>query len=69
MNEETTNNELILLAKRVKDECLNTALEEYATALGDGLCSEGAWECAIEAIRNLDPAEIIKRVNQLKKPI
>ena len=69
MNEEIKNDEKVLLAQKIKDECLNTALEAYATACGDGLCCEGAWECAIDAIRNLEPSEIISRVNTPQKYI
>ena len=67
MNEEIRIDEKVLLAKKVKDECLNMALEVYANALGDGLCSTGAWECAIDAIRNLEPSEIINRINSSQK--
>ena len=67
MNEEIKNDEKLLLAQKVRDECINTALETYANALGDGLCCEGAWECAIDAIRNLTPAEIINRVYSSNK--
>ena len=35
------------------------ALEGYERAQMDGLCHEGAWECAIEAIRALDLQELI----------
>lgn len=69
MKNEAKNDELIQLAKKVKDECINTALEAYANASGDGLCCEGAWECAVEAIRNLDSVEIISRVNSIKRDI
>ena len=64
MNNEAKNDELILLVKKVKDECINTALEAFATATGDGVCCAGAWECAIDAIRNLDAPEIINRLSQ-----
>ena len=67
MNEKNQNEEKILFAQKIRDEFINTALEAYATACGDGLCCEGAWECAIDAIRNLEPSEIINRINTSQK--
>lgn len=67
MNEEIKNDEKILLVKKVKDELVNTALEAFATASGDGVCCEGAWECAIDAVKNLTPEEIIERVYPANK--
>jgi hypothetical protein len=69
MDETTKKKELLLIAEKIKAECLNAALEEYATALGDGLCCEGAWECAVEAIRNLNITKIINGEKSSQKYI
>jgi hypothetical protein len=59
MNETARNDDIILIAKKIKAECIRTALESFETASRDGVCCEGAWECAIDAIRNINPLEII----------
>ena len=47
------------LATHIRAACIRAALEGYERAQMDGLCHEGAWECAIEAIRALDLQELI----------
>ena len=69
MDEKIKNDELVVIVGKIRDECINTALEAFANALSDGLCCEGAWECAIDAIRNLDAPEIINRLSQQNKDI
>jgi hypothetical protein len=46
------NNSKILEAIRLA--CLEAALEAYENAGMSGLCAEGRWECAIQAIRELN---------------
>lgn len=41
-------------AKDVRDACVEAALQRYEDAKISGLCHEGAWECAINAIREVD---------------
>jgi hypothetical protein len=42
------------VAEALKRACIETALAAYEDAKVRGLCHEGAWECAIEALRSLD---------------
>jgi hypothetical protein len=42
------------VAEQVRAACIQAALEGYEDAAADGLCHEGAWESAIDAIRRLD---------------
>ena len=42
------------VAEALKRACIETALAAYEDAKIRGLCHEGAWECAIEALRSLD---------------
>ncbi len=42
--------ELRGLAERVRDLCLHTAVQAYEDAATAGLCHEGAWEAAVDAI-------------------
>ena len=42
------------VAEALKSACIEAALAAYEDAKVRGLCHEGAWECAIEALRSLD---------------
>jgi len=66
MNDKPKNDEIFLVAEKIKLECINAALEAFTSASEDGLCCEGAWECAVEAMRNLDALQIINRYNSTK---
>lgn len=42
------------LARAVRGACIAAALDGYERAQIAGLCQEGAWEAAVDAIRLLD---------------
>lgn len=42
------------LASRVRAACILAALDGYERAQIAGLCQEGAWECAVDAMRMVD---------------
>lgn len=42
------------LAATVRNACVRAALDGYERAQIAGLCQEGAWESAIDAIRMLE---------------
>ena len=42
------------LAGRIRAACIRAALEGHESAAISGLCQEGAWEAAVDAIRMLD---------------
>lgn len=42
------------LATAVPDAALQAALTAYENARADGLCHEGAWECAVTAVQTFD---------------
>lgn len=42
------------LATAVRNACVRAALDGYEQAQIAGLCQEGAWECAVDAMRKLD---------------
>lgn len=48
------------IAEAVRAACVAAAQETYERAAADGLCNEGAWEAAIDAIRSLDLAAIVR---------
>lgn len=48
------------IAEAVRAACVAVAQETYERAAADGLCDEGAWEAAIDAIRSLNIATIVR---------
>jgi len=44
----------IRIAESIRQACIDAAIEGYERAAMSGLCREGAWECALDAIRMLD---------------
>lgn len=54
--------ELHQLAEAVRQACIQAALDGYQDAGMSGLCHEGAWEMAIDAIRALNIVSIIQEV-------
>lgn len=48
-----------MLANAVRHACIKTALAAYEDARMSGLCHEGAWECAVDAMRSLDLASMV----------
>jgi hypothetical protein len=42
------------LAEAVRAACVAAAVRAYEEAGRSGLCAEGRWECAVDAIRALD---------------
>ncbi|MCR4331612.1 MAG: hypothetical protein NUV34_02740 [Sulfuricaulis sp.] len=47
------------LAEAVREACLKAARDAYENAGISGLCEEGRWECAVNAIRSLDIEAVI----------
>lgn len=56
MNEQKLKHRM---ATDVRAACLKAAREAYESAGISGLCEEGRWECALDAIRALDLNEVI----------
>ena len=54
------------LAMAIRDACLESALQAYEDAGFAGLCHEGAWEVAIDAIRSLDVETILASIAATK---
>ena len=52
-------------AKRIRDACLQAALQAYEDAGIQGLCAEGCWEAAICALKTL---ELVPLLHELKHP-
>lgn len=51
----------IEIARAVRSACVQAALDGYEQAQIAGLCQEGAWEVAVDAIRMVDLKEILRK--------
>jgi hypothetical protein len=49
------------LAEAVRKACMDAAIQAHEDAGLSGLCQEGRWECAVQAIRQLDLVTVILR--------
>ena len=49
-----SQDERIRIAETVRFACVHAAQQGYERAAADGLCDEGAFEVALDAIRSLD---------------
>lgn len=65
-DENTVHRALWLLATTVRDRCFSEALAAYEDASIDGLCHEGAWECAAAAMRTVDLESIVSKITAQK---
>jgi len=50
------------VAEAIRAACIATAQASYERAAADGLCDEGAWDVAIDAMRSLDVVAIVREV-------
>jgi len=54
----------IAIAQAVRSACVQAALEGYERAQIAGLCQEGAWEVAVDAIRMLDLRSVLQATKE-----
>ncbi len=64
MESRTDGAQLRRVAEAVRAACVRAALDGYEQAGMDGLCHEGAWEAAVEAIRGLDLEPLLRTSEQ-----
>ncbi|ADJ28514.1 hypothetical protein [Nitrosococcus watsonii] len=55
------------VAETIRLACLEAALEAYENAGISGLCAEGRWECAVQAIRDLNLESILSTPDSAHK--
>jgi hypothetical protein len=48
------------LAKRVRQACLEAIIQAYEDAGIQGLCAEGRWEVAVDALRTVDLTAVLR---------
>jgi hypothetical protein len=54
-------NDKTRLAEAIRTACLEAALRAYEDAGISGLCEEGRWECAVQAIKGVDLSALIQQ--------
>jgi len=47
------------LAETIREACLRVALQAYENAGISGLCGEGRWEIAVQAMRSADLQPVV----------
>jgi hypothetical protein len=52
------------IAEAVKQACVEAALRAYEEGGISGLCAEGRWELAVDALRHLDTASILQQLSR-----
>jgi hypothetical protein len=52
------------LAEQIRGALVHAALAAYEDAAIRGLCCEGAWEVAVDAMRDLDLSTVVARDRQ-----
>jgi len=50
------------IAEAIRAACVQAAQQGYERAAADGLCDEGAFEVALDAIRSLDIDQIVREL-------
>lgn len=60
--DELIKERLYQLATAVRDDCFSAAVTAYENASMDGLCHDGAWECALDAMQSVNFEAIIHKV-------
>jgi hypothetical protein len=48
------------LAKRIREVCLDAVVQAYEDAGMQGLCAEGRWEAAVDALRTIELAPLLR---------
>ena len=50
------------LVKRIRETCIQAALQAYEDAGILGLCEEGRWEAAVDALRTVELAPLLREL-------
>jgi hypothetical protein len=56
--------EVRALAEKIRAAFVETALTSYEDAAANGLCAQGAWECAVDAMRHLEITDLLLALPQ-----
>ena len=69
MNENCLIERYVQIAETIRAACIKAALAGYEDAGMHGLCHEGAWECAIDAMRALDVKVLLAQWTEEKSSV
>lgn len=61
IEETAIHQQLWLLSSAIRDRCFSAAVQAYEDARSDGLCHDGAWECALAALRSIDFEAVVAK--------
>lgn len=56
--------ELEDFAKRVRQACIDAAVQAYEDAGVQGLCAEGRWEAAVSALKKMELTPLLRELKQ-----
>jgi hypothetical protein len=56
------------LAERIREACLEAALQAYEDAGVQGLCAEGRWEAAVGALQTVDLVPLLREYQHSSAP-
>ena len=51
------------VAEKIRAEYVESAINAYEDAAANGLCAEGAWECAVDAMRHVKLTDLLKELS------
>lgn len=60
--------ERLRIAEAVQKACIDAALRAYEDAGLSGLCREGQWECAVDAMRALPLRTLLQTLADHQNP-
>lgn len=66
--ENEIQEQLRQLATAVGDACFAAAVTAYENARIDGLCHDGAWECALQAVQTVNLESVTTQIISKHKP-
>lgn len=52
------------LAERVRQACVQALLEGYQMAAMSGLCHQGAFDVAVDALKSMDVVELLQLIKE-----
>jgi hypothetical protein len=61
---EHTTPAALQIAEAIRAACIAVALDSYEDASMRGLCHEGAWECAVGAMRTLNLQALLAEIKK-----
>lgn len=64
MSDHEVSEEVQTVAEKIRTAYLETALISYEDAAANGLCAEGAWEVAVDAMRRLEIIDLLQLLPQ-----